>query len=43
MNRRDLLNPTQLTFFDQLKALYERIDDAFIADLNILLFANRFQ
>lgn len=34
MNRRDLLNPTQLTFFDQLKALYERIDDAFIADLD---------
>ncbi len=34
MNRRDLLNPIQLAFFEQLKALYEHIDDAFIADLN---------
>lgn len=34
MNRRDLLNPIQLAFFDQLKAVFERIDDAFIADLD---------
>jgi acetyltransferase-like isoleucine patch superfamily enzyme len=34
LNRRDLLNPTQLAFFDQLKAVHERIDDAFIADLD---------
>jgi acetyltransferase-like isoleucine patch superfamily enzyme len=34
LNRRDLLNPIQLAFFDQLKDLYEHIDDAFIADLD---------
>jgi acetyltransferase-like isoleucine patch superfamily enzyme len=34
LNRRDLLNPIQLAFFDQLKAVFERIDDAFIADLD---------
>ncbi len=34
MNRRDLLNPLQLAFFEQIKALYECIDDAFISDMD---------